>query len=351
MLRSGQLSLGPVLADFEERFAATVHSSHAVAVSSGTAALHLGLLALELPPAAEVITTPFSFIASANCALLAGGVPVFCDIDPDTWNLDPQALPEARGPRSRAVLPVHVFGQPARMDAIGRFAAEHHLAVLEDACEAIGARFQGRLAGTLGTAGAFAFYPNKQMTTAEGGMLVTEDADLATRVRALRNQGREDGGGWLAHARLGYNYRLSDLHAALGRSQLARLDDLLERRARVAEHYRRQLADCSALVLQHIRPDVCMSWFVFVVRLADDFDSTDRDRVLRELQARGIGCSNYFVPIHLQPFYRDRFGYRVGDFPICEHVAARTLALPFHANLSPEDVDEVCGELKAILGR
>ncbi len=349
VLQTPHLSLGPQLEAFEQRFAEIIGTRHAVAVSSGTAALHIGLLALGLEDGDEVLTSPFSFIASANVALMVGGRPVFVDIDPVTWNLDVAQLHGRCTARTRAILPVHVFGQPAAMDTIMDCATQRDLVVVEDACEALGATWDGRKAGSFGDLATFAFYPNKQITTGEGGMIVTDRTDVATMARSLRNQGRDAGGGWLAHPRMGYNYRLSDINCALGLAQLGRLPDLLERRARVARWYRERLGDEARVHLQHIDQRVHMSWFVFVIRLSDTYDRADRDRVLHGLIERGIGCSNYFVPIHLQPFYAERFGYRRGDFPHCEHVADRTVALPFHPGLTEGEVDEVCSTLREML--
>ncbi|MCG3137780.1 MAG: GDP-perosamine synthase [Phycisphaerae bacterium] len=349
VMRSGQLSLGPKVPEFEKAIADYLGMPYAVAVANGTAALQLALLALELEPGAEVITTPFSFVASANCALMVGAIPVFVDIDPETWNIDVSAIHRALTERTRAVLPVHVFGQPARMDAIQELAFDEGLYIVEDACEAIGATFQHKKVGTFGEISTLAFYPNKQMTTGEGGMLVTAQETIAERVRSLRNQGRDQSSEWLAHARLGYNYRLTDMQCALGLSQMQRLETMLNHRAQVAQWYRQRLREDDRLVLQHIRPDVQMSWFVYVVRLADRYTQTDRDRIILQLKARGIDCNNYFAPLHLMPHYRERFGYRPGDFPRCEHVAARTLALPFHNNLTEAEVDEVCRELRQLL--
>ena len=349
VLRSGRLSLGPVLDEFEQRFAEFVGTEHAVAVSSGTAALHLCLLALDLEPGDEVITTPFSFIASANCALMVGAVPVFADIDENTWNLDPAAVRRAVTDRTRAILPVHIFGVPARMDALAEIALSEGLSIIEDACEAIGARYQERAIGTLGDAAAFAVYPNKQMTTGEGGMLVTHQETIAAAAKSLRNQGRDHMSSWLAHPRMGYNYRLSEINAALGVSQLSRIENFLRRRAQAAEWYAARLKSDSRLVLQQSPSESQVSRFVCVVRLADGYAQADRDDIIRKLHAKGIGCSTYFAPIHLQTFYRETFGYEPGDFPKCEHLAARTLALPFHGNLTETQVDEVCRELKALL--
>jgi perosamine synthetase len=236
------------------------------------------------------------------------------------------------------------------MDPIRAIARRHGLLVLEDSCEALGGRYQGRSAGSLGDAGVFGFYPNKQITTGEGGMIVTDDDRIAGLCRSMRNQGRDAEGGWLAHARFGYNYRLSDIQCAMGLAQLRRIEQLLAVRNRVAKWYQERLCEEPRLRLQRIRPDVEMSWFVFVVRLAESYTQEDRDRILRGLRERGIGCSNYFAPIHLQPFYVERFGYRAGMFPKCEALAARTIALPFHHELTESDVDCVCRELGDLLG-
>ena len=349
VLRSRQLSLGPKLVEFEQAFAAYCRTKHAVACSSGTAGLHLLIRAMGIGPGDEVVTTPFSFVASANCVMLEGARPVFVDIDPSTWNIRPDMIEAAVTPRTRAILPVDVFGQPAEMDPIREVARRRGLRVIEDSCEALGSRYRGRPAGSLGDAGAFGFYPNKQITTGEGGMIVTDDAELAGLCRSLRNQGRDTSGGWLTHQRLGYNYRLSDINCALGLVQLRRIDEMIAVRKRIEALYRERLADEPRIALQRVHPDVEMSWFVFVVRLADEYGQADRDRILTTLAERGIGCSNYFAPIHLQPFYVERFGYKPGDFPVCEAVAARSVALPFHHELTEEDVDTVCSELRRLL--
>ncbi len=349
VLRTPNLSLGPKVPEFESAFARFCGTGHAVACINGTAGLHLLVRALGIGPGDEVITTPFSFVASANCILMEGATPVFADIDPHIWNIDPQKVAAALTPRTRAIIPVDVFGQPADMDAIGQIASRHNLRVIEDSCEALGSTYKGRPAGSLGHAGVFGFYPNKQITTGEGGMIVTEDAALAGLCRSLRNQGRDTGGGWLAHPRMGYNYRLCDINAALGTAQLARLEEIIGQRNRVYALYRERLSDERRLAFQHVSPDAKVSWFVFVVRLSDDYSQADRDRILRAMNERGLGCSNYFAPIHLQPFYAERFGFKPGDFPNCEALAARTVALPFHHELTESDVDRVCEELKCLL--
>ncbi len=346
VLRSGQLSLGPMVPEFERRVAEYVGAGQAVAVSSGTAGLHLCVRALGLGPGDEVITTPFSFVASANCLLFEGVRPVFVDIDPVTWNIDPERVEAAVTPCTRAILAVHVFGQTCAMDAILDIARRRGLEVIEDACEALGGTYRGRYAGTFGRAGVFAFYPNKQITTGEGGMIVTDDASLARACRSMRNQGRGESGAWLEHERLGYNYRMDELSAALGVAQMARLDEILAARARVAAYYDALLADVPGVRPISWRPEVGMSWFVYVVLLPPD---VDRDRVIAGLREAGVECRPYFSPIHLQPFYRERFGHRPGDFPVCEDVSRRTLALPFHTRLSPGEAEWVVKSLREVL--
>jgi perosamine synthetase len=291
-----------------------------------------------------VITTPFSFVASANCILYERARPVFVDIDPQTLNINPALIEAAITPRTRAILPVDVFGQPADYDALAEISERFGLIVIEDACEAIGAEYKGRKAGTLGDVAIFAFYPNKQMTTGEGGIIVTDRAEWDRLFRSLRNQGRDDSGTWLNHVRLGYNYRLDEMSAALGASQLARLEGLLQKRERVAQMYNERLCEVEGVTIPHIAPTTTrMSWFVYVVRLAPEID---RNAVMARLQAQGIACRPYFTPIHLQPLYVERFGYGLGDFPVTEAVAQSTLALPFHSNLSGETIDLVCDHLQ-----
>jgi perosamine synthetase len=254
-------------------------------------------------------------------------------------------------PRTRLLMPVHIFGRPMPMDRVVEIASARGLPVVEDACEALGATYKGRMAGTFGVASTFAFYPNKQMTTGEGGMISTNNDRLAMLCRSMRNQGRDPGAGWLAHARLGYNYRLADINCALGLSQLARLPEFIAARGRVAQRYLEKLSDMDELVLPAPYRDGTVSWFVFVVRLADRFSQEQRDAVLAHLRGQGIGTNNYFSPVHLQPFYRERFGYKPGDFPVTEKVAARTIALPFYNRLPEKDQDLVIETLKAALAR
>jgi len=344
VLRSPVLSIGPMLSRFEEMIATYCGVDYGVGVSSGTAGLHLTMIAAGIKPGDEVITSSFSFVASANCILYEGGTPVFVDIDPQSLNLDPALIEGAVTPRTHAILPVHVFGQPADIRPILDIARRRRLIVVEDACEATGSEYEGQRVGSFGRAAVFAFYPNKQITTAEGGMIVTNDAEWAELFRSLRNQGRDASGTWLNHVRLGYNYRLDELSAALGVAQMERIDDLLARRAQVAEWYNARLVDVPGLAIPAIVPHTTyMSWFVYVVRLAPQ---VDRQRVMGLLDKAGVPARPYFVPIHLQPLYRERFGYRPGDFPITEAVARSTLALPFSGAMREGQVEYVCRTLE-----
>ncbi|MFH1418494.1 MAG: DegT/DnrJ/EryC1/StrS family aminotransferase [Planctomycetota bacterium] len=349
VLKSGWLSLGPRVPEFEQAMSDFLGVRHAIAVANGTCGLHLLMRAFGIGEGDEVISTPFSFIASTNCIMFDGGRPVLVDIDPDTWNIDVAGIESAVTPKTKAIIPVDVFGVVPDMDAINDIAKRHNLRVVEDSCEALGGKYKGRLAGSLADAGVFGFYPNKQITTGEGGMIVTDDDETARLCQSMRNQGRDTGMNWLSHERLGFNYRLSDVASAIGLAQLRRIEELLAKRSRVAGWYRRRLEGESRISMQKISGDCEISWFVFVVKLADDYTEDDRAAIIENLRGKGIGCSNYFAPIHLQAFYRRAFGYKEGDFPICERVAARTIALPFHGGLTESDVDEVCEVLKALL--
>jgi dTDP-4-amino-4,6-dideoxygalactose transaminase len=348
VLRSGQLSLGPRLSEFEQTFAARVGAPHASAVSSGTAGLHLALRAVGVGEGDEVVTSPFSFVASANAALYERARPVFADIDPLTLNLDPAAAEAAIGERTRALLPVHIFGYPAAMPAFERLAARHGLAIVEDACEALGAvHADGRAVGGRGHPAVFGFYANKQLTTGEGGMVTLADAALKQRIDSERNQGRAPDMGWLDHDRLGFNYRLSDIACALGIAQLVRLDRMLADRARVAALYREALAGIEGLELPCAdRDGDRRGWFVFVVQVPR---GVDRDETVRALAAAGVQSKPYLPAIHLMSFYRERFGHREGEFPVCEDVAARSLALPFFPEMSEGQVALVAERLAAVL--
>jgi perosamine synthetase len=348
VLRSGQLSLGPRLAEFERAFAARVGAPLASAVSSGTAGLHLALRAVGVEEGDEIVTSPFSFVASANAALYERARPVFADIDPVTLNLDPDAAAAVIGERTRALLPVHIFGYPADLPAFERLAGTHDLAIVEDACEALGAvHADGTAVGARGHPVVFGFYANKQLTTGEGGMVTLADAELKQRIDSERNQGRAPDMGWLDHDRLGFNYRLSDIACALGIAQLARLEQMLTQRAAVAALYRQALAGIEGLELPCVELDGNRrGWFVFVVQLPRE---VDRDETVGALGAAGIQSKPYLPAIHLMSFYRERFGHRAGEFPVCEDVAARSLALPFFPEMSEGQVARVAEQLAAVL--
>lgn len=346
VLQTRHLSLGPKLAEFEQCFRERLGVRHAIATNSGTSGLHLIWRAMGVEKGDEVITTPFSFIASANSILFTEAKPIFVDVDPETWQLDHTKIEAAITPRTKAIMPVDVFGSTPDMAAIRALATKHNLRVLEDSCEALGTRYQGKPAGTLGDAGVFGFYPNKQITTGEGGMIVTDDDDIAFMCRSMRNQGRDPDAGWLQHARLGYNYRLPDINCALGCVQMQRLDEILARRAEVAGWYQERLRGVPRVSMQRVLEDCDMSWFVMVVRLNDEYSQQQRDGILDKLRVRDIQCSNYFTPIHLQPFYVEQFGYSEADCPETVRLSGRTVALPFHGGLSEADVDQVVEALR-----
>lgn len=339
-IRSGVLGLGPFAEKFERLCAARAGVRQGVAISSGTAGLHLIVRSLGLGPGDEVLVPSFTFAASANVFIIEGAKPVFVDIEPDTYNVDPSDLAHRSTPDTRAVMVVDVFGHPADWDAIQEVAGD--LFLIDDCCEAIGASYRGRPVGSFGRAGCFAFYPNKQMTTGEGGMIVTDDDELASLCRSLRNQGRGAMGTWLEHERLGFNYRMNELSAALGVSQIGRLDTFLSKRSHVATLYTERLAGFDWIRPPIVRDDVAMSWFVYVATLSPN---VDRDSVIEALKSEGIPSRAYFSPIHLQPYIRERFGTREGMLPVTEDIARRTIALPFHNNLSEEQVELVVAAL------
>jgi perosamine synthetase len=335
VLRSGVLALGHFAERFEASIAAMSGRREGIACSSGTAGLHLGVRALGIKEGDEVLTTPFSFVASANCLLYERAVPRFVDIEDDSLGMDPDLVEAAASGRTRAILPVHVFGRPCRIEPIEAVARRRGWRLIEDACEGLGSSVGGRPLGSFGDVAVFAFYPNKQITTGEGGMVVTDDPVLAETMRSLRNQGRDADGTWLRHVRLGYNYRLDEMSAAVGVAQVERLDELRAGRARVAAAYERALEGQDWLRLPRAGAGEIVDWFVYVVRLHDEID---RDRLIGRLAAFGVPSRPYFAPLHLQPFYREMFGFRPGDFPVTERVAASTLALPFSSRLTDEDV-------------
>jgi perosamine synthetase len=345
VLRSGQLSLGPRVPAFEAAFAARLGVAHASAVSSGTAGLHLALRAAGVRDGDEVVTSPFSFVASANAAVFERARPVFADIDPRTLNLDPEAAAAAVTARTTAVLPVHIFGYPADLPAFERMG----LPIVEDACEALGAvHADGTPVGGRGHPAVFGFYANKQLTTGEGGMVTTGDAAVKERIDSERNQGRAPDMGWLDHDRLGFNYRLSDIASAIGLVQLERLDDMLAGRARAAALYREALADVEGLELPCEDDGDRRGWFVFVVQVPHRID---RDATVRALREHGVQSKPYLPAIHLMTFYRETYGHREGEFPVCEDVAARSVALPFFPAITEEQIARVATALRTVLGR
>ena len=344
VLTSDTLAMGPYTLEFENRIASLAGRRHGIAVSSGTAGLQLAVRALKIGPGDEVITTPFSFVASANCILLEGATPVFVDIEETTMGMDPGLAELAIGSSTRALLPVHVFGSPCRIVELEALSRLRTLALIEDACEALGSSIGGRPMGSFGEASVFAFYPNKQITTGEGGMVLTDDDELARQFGSLRNQGRDADSTWLRHVQLGFNFRMDELSAALGVGQVQRLGELKIGRDRVAAAYRERLGGIDWLTLPKQATDAEVDWFVFVVRLDRRLD---RDRMIGQLEARGVSTRPYFTPLHLQPFYRERFGFREGDFPITERVAMSTLAIPFSSRLTDDQVDQVSAALIA----
>ncbi len=352
VLRSPNLSLGPKLHAFQTQFAQYIGLRHAVAVNSGTSGLFLSLLAMEIGPGDEVITTPFTFISSATSIMMTGARPVFVDIDPTTLNINPAYIAPAITPHTKAVLPVEVFGNPAGMDEICASARQTDLAVIEDSCEALGSTLNGQKTGTFGDICVFAFYPNKQITTGEGGMILTNHDHLAELCASLRNQGRDSGHGgadWLSHKRLGYNYRISDINCALGMVQLSRIEEIIAKRSQVAAWYQERLSGDQRLIIPSEPPGCSISWFVYVVRLRESYQIQHRNKCLSLLNGQGIQVRNYFPPVHLQPFMAKQYGYRPGDFPMAESAAQRTIALPFYNNLKETEVDLVCENLKHAL--
>lgn len=372
VLQTRYLSIGPQLEAFEEAIAKEIGSPFGIGVNSGTSGLHLCIIAAGISDGDLVITSPFSFIASSNSILYERGIPLFIDVQESTGNIDSDRVKEAvhdlvqggqksrhwlpptmresyQNGRVKSILPVHAFGQPADMDPLIDVAQSYDLSVIEDACEALGAEYKGRKAGTLGDAAVFAFYPNKQITTGEGGMIVTGNEKWANLFRSLRNQGRDVFDTWLNHTRLGYNYRLDELSAALGLVQVRRIETLLTKRARVAAWYNERLAGIEQIECPNILPETTfMSWFVYVIRIKPP---AARDNIMEQLAAAGIPSRPYFTPIHLQPFYRDSFGYRPGDFPITEKLGNISLALPFSSVMTEDQVDYVCSVLQKLLNR
>jgi perosamine synthetase len=347
VLRSGRLSLGPTVDRFEELLAERIGVPYAAAVSSGTAGLHLLAIAAGIGPGDEVITSPYSFAASANCFMYEGGVPVFSDIDPRTLNLDPAAAEALVTERTKAIVAVDIYGYPCELDELRAVAERHGLALIEDACEALGAEYRGTKVGARGTSAVFAFYPNKQITTGEGGVVTTHSEEEWHLIRSLRNQGRPEPGGWLEHVRLGFNYRLSDIACALGIGQVERFDEILALRARAAGRYTQLLGGLDGLELPCADdPDHRRSWFVYVVLLPDP---ATRERVVATFEREGIGYNRYLPSIHLQPYMRERFGFSEGLCPVAEDVSSRSLALPFFTGIQSAAQERVAAVLASAL--
>ena len=338
VLRSRQLSLGPTVTQFEQMWADRLGVKHAVACSSGTAGLHCCLHALGIGPGDEVITSSVSFVASANVILYTGATPVFAEVDPLTFNMDPAAVEAAITPRTKAILIVDIFGYPAEVPALVDIAERHGLGIVEDACQSIDGDYNGKKLGTFGHPAVYGFYANKQLTTAEGGVILTDSDALYTQLKSLTNQGRSDDGAWLVHSRLGFNYRLSDVHAAIGIAQIERLDWMQDARARIAGMYQERMAHIDGVTPMYEGPQR-RSWFVYAPRLDADLD---RDRIIGRLEAEGVSAKPYLPCIHLQPYYREEHGHAPGELPITEAISASTIALPFFCEMTDDQVDRVC---------
>jgi perosamine synthetase len=351
VLETPYLSIGPKVKEFESKLAEYAGVKHAVAVNSGTSALHLIIRSLGIKEGDEVITTPFSFVASSNCILFERAKPVFVDIESECFNIDTTLIEQYITPRTRAILAVDVFGYPAQWDKLEKLAKNYHLNLIEDSAEAIGSEYLSRRCGSFGDAAVFAFYPNKQITTGEGGVVLTGNDKTADLCRAMRNQGRVESDQWLQHSYLGYNYRISEINCALGIAQLERIEEIITARAKVARLYNERLKTINGITVPRIEArtgNTRISHFVYVIHLTEDYTQEDRDSILDKLRAKGIGCGNYFAPIHLMPMYRE-LGYKEGQFPVTESVAARTIALPFYNFLTETDIDYIVKQLRVIL--
>ena len=343
-LRSGVLSIGPKVQEFEKKFAEFIGTKYACAVSSGTAGLHLAMIAAGIKEGDEVITSPFSFVASANAVLYVRAKPIFVDIDPVTYNFDPKKIEKKISKKTKAILVVHIFGQAADMDPILKIAKKYKLKIIEDACESIGATYKGKKVGTFGESAVFAFYPNKQMTTGEGGMLVTDSKEIYELCSSLRNQGRSENMQWLDHSRLGYNYRLDEMSAALGLAQIEKVDFLLSERRNVAEIYTKYLKPYSKFIqIPAFAPVHTHTWFVYVITLLSK--NVNRDEIIMKLAKEGVASKPYLPSIHLLSFYRKLFGYKEGDFPISEKVSNKAVALPFYIGLKETDIKFIVQKL------
>jgi len=353
VLKTPILSLGPKLREFEKRIADFSGVKYAVATNSGTSALHLIIRSLGIGEDDEVITTPFSFISSSNCILYEKARPVFVDIDSKTLNIDTSKIEKKITKKTKAILAVDVFGLPADWGKLKKIVKKHKLFLIEDSAEALGSEYKGKKCGSFGEAAILSFYPNKQITTAgEGGLILTGNKEIADFCCSVRNQGRKaEGSEWLEHIRLGYNYRMPEVCAAMGIAQLKRINEILKKRKKVAEIYNKKLINFPEIEIPYVIPGVKISWFVYVIRLKKKYSQKNRDKIIKEMAKKGIQCSNYFYPIHLQPFYKKTFGFKKGDFPVCEQISQRTIALPFYNNLKEKEIDFVVTALKKIISR
>jgi len=356
VLKTPYLALGPKLKEFEKKIAQYIGTKYAVAVNSGTSGLHLLIQALGIKKGDEVITTPFSFIASANCILYEGARPIFVDIDPSTLNIDPDKIEKAITKKTKAMVIVDVFGHPADWDQILKIAKKYKLKIIEDSCEAIGAQYYSKIkrkwikCGNFGQAAIFSFYPNKQITTGEGGIIVTNNKKIAEICQSMANQGRKiKNSQWLEHIRLGYNYRMSELQAALGLAQISRINEILKKREKVAKIYNKYLAEIPEIKIPYTASWAKISWFVYVIQLSKKYHRKDRDQIINNLKKAGIQCSNYFQSIHLQPLYKKLFNYKRGSFPIAESISDRTIALPFYNSLTETKIKYIVKKLKQFL--
>lgn len=353
ILKTPILALGPKLKEFEKKIAKYIGTKYAIAVNSGTSGLHLCVKALNIGQGDEVITTPFSFIASANCILYEGAKPVFVDVDPKTLNIDPEKIEKAITKKTKAMVIVDIFGYPADWNKILKIAKKYKLKIIEDSCEALGTEYKGKKCGNFGQAGVFSFYPNKQITTlGEGGIVVTNNKEIADICRSMTNQGRKiKNSKWLEHTRLGYNYRMTEVQAITGIAQLSRINEILKKRTKVAKIYNHYLSNIPDIQIPYIAPWIKISWFMYVIQLAKKYTREDRNQILKKLQEYGIQCSNYFQCIHLQPLYKKQFGYKRGTFPIAESVSDRTIALPFYNNLTEKKILYITRTIKQCLSK
>lgn len=350
VLKSKRLALGPNLGEFERLTAEYAGVKYAIAVNSGTSALHLIIRALGIGEGDEVITSPLSFISSSNCMLYERARPVFVDIDKDTLCIDIKKIEAKITKKTKAILAVDIFSHPADWDVLEKIAKKYNLFLIEDSAEALGSEYKGKKCGSFGDVGIFAFYPNKQLTTGEGGIILTDNKEIADFCRSSANQGRAiENGKWLEHVRLGYNYRLDEMSCAMGAVQIKRADEIVKKRRRVADLYNEKLKTIKELETLYIDKNSRISWFVYVVKLAQKFAGEKRDKIIKELEKNGISSRDYFQPIHLQPFYKNKFGYKKGDYPICEDISRRTLALPFFNDLEASQISFIVSNLKKII--